>query len=107
MSHSQNFFSLSLTNQQKPFFVWSNVFECTTELGSTVRVGNEGEKAASFYHQLAAFFPYMFSNFYSVKNHKIANNSTTTKAIEKISTDFESLELWIFFDVFLTKFKNN
>jgi hypothetical protein len=34
----------------------------------------------------------MFCNFYLVKNHKIAKNSTTTKAREKISTDLESLE---------------
>jgi len=27
-----------------------------------------------------------------VKNHNIANNSTTTKAREKLSTDLESLE---------------
>jgi hypothetical protein len=30
--------------------------------------------------------------FYLVKNHKIANNSATTEAREKISTDLESLE---------------
>jgi hypothetical protein len=42
-----------------------------------------------------------------VKNHKIAKNSTTTIAIEKISTDFESLEFNEFFDVCLTKFKTN
>jgi hypothetical protein len=29
----------------------------------------------------------MFCNFYSVKNHKIANNSTTAKARENLSTD--------------------
>jgi hypothetical protein len=49
----------------------------------------------------------MFCNFYLVKNHKIAKNSTTTKAREKISTDLESLEFENFFDVGLTKFKNN
>jgi len=49
----------------------------------------------------------MFCNFYLVKNHKIAKNSTTTKAREKISTDLESLEFEKFFDVGLTKFKNN
>jgi hypothetical protein len=53
---------------------------------------------------LAALFPDMFCNFYLVKNHRIADNSTTTKAREKIRTDLESLE---FFDVCLTKFKNN
>jgi hypothetical protein len=42
-----------------------------------------------------------------VKNNKIAKNSTTTKAREKISTDLESLESYKIFDVCLTKFKNN
>jgi len=49
----------------------------------------------------------MFCNFYLVKNHKIAKNSTTTKAREKNSTDMESLEFKTFFDACLTKFKNN
>jgi hypothetical protein len=44
-----------------------------------------GESAASFCHHVAAWFPDMFCNFYLVKNHKIAKNSTTTKAREKIS----------------------
>jgi hypothetical protein len=49
--------------------------------------------------------PDMFCNFYIVKNHKIAKkNSATTKAREKISTDFE---FYKFFDVCLTKFENN
>jgi hypothetical protein len=41
---------------------------------------------------VAAWFPDMFCNFYFVKNHEIAKNSTTTEAIEKISSDLESLE---------------
>jgi hypothetical protein len=41
---------------------------------------------------MAAWFPDMFLNFYLVKNPKTAKNLTTTKAIEKISTDLESLE---------------
>ncbi len=44
---------------------------------------NEGKSAAGFCRQVAAWFPDMFSNFYLAKNHKIAKNSTTTKAIEK------------------------
>jgi hypothetical protein len=35
---------------------------------------------------------YVFFYFYLVKNNKIANNSTTTEAREKISIDLESLE---------------
>jgi hypothetical protein len=45
---------------------------------------NEGESVASFCCQVAAFFPDMFCGFYFLKNHKIAKNSTTTKAREKI-----------------------
>jgi hypothetical protein len=67
-------------------------------------LNNEGESAASFCHQLAALFPDMFCNFYAVKNQKIAKNSTTIKAREKISA---ALELIYFFGICLTKFKNN
>jgi len=41
-----------------------------------------------------------------VKIHKIAKNSTTTKAREKIITDYYPKNL-SFFGVYLTKFKNN
>ena len=51
-----------------------------------------GESAASFCCQVAALVPDMVCNFYLVKNHKIANNSTTIEAREKISTYLESLE---------------
>jgi hypothetical protein len=53
---------------------------------------NEGKSAASFCRQVAAWVPDMFCNFNLVKNHKIAKNSTTAKATEKISTDLKSLE---------------
>jgi hypothetical protein len=46
-------------------------------------VFNEGISAASFCLQVAALFPDMFCNFYFVKNHEIAKNSTATKAREK------------------------
>jgi hypothetical protein len=38
-----------------------------------------------FFGQAAAWFPDMFRNFYLVKNHKIADNSTNTAAGEKIT----------------------
>ncbi len=50
------------------------------------------KSAASLCHQVAALVPDMFCNFYSTKNLKIANNSATTEATEKISTYLESLE---------------
>jgi hypothetical protein len=34
----------------------------------------------------------MFSNFYLVKNHKIANNPTITEAGEKISADWKAIK---------------
>ncbi len=55
---------------------------------------------------MAAWFPVLYCNFYLVKNHKIAENSTTTKAREKISADLETLQFQKFFAVCLTKFKN-
>ncbi len=51
---------------------------------------NERKSPASFCCQVAAWFLDMFCNFYLVRNHKIAQNSTTTKAREKISADLES-----------------
>jgi hypothetical protein len=42
-----------------------------------------------------------------MKNHKIANNSATTKAQENICAGKESQEIWKNFDACLTKFKNN
>jgi hypothetical protein len=44
---------------------------------------NEGKSAASFCHQVAAWAPDIFCNFYLLKNHKIAKNSSTVK-LEKI-----------------------
>jgi hypothetical protein len=48
---------------------------------------NDGKSAASLCCQVAAWVPDMFRNFYIGKNHKIAKNSTATKAREKITTD--------------------
>jgi hypothetical protein len=67
---------------------------------------NEGKSAASFCLQVTARVPDMFCNFYLVKKSQNSQkNSTTTK--EKISTYLESLQLWEYFDVCLTKFKKN
>jgi hypothetical protein len=62
----------------------------------------EGKSAASFCHQVAAWVPDMFCNFYIAKNHQITKNSTTTKAREKISTYLETLEFLKNFDACLT-----
>jgi hypothetical protein len=63
------------------------------EMNVTKCYTNEGKSAASYCCQVAAWFPYMFCNFYLVKNHEIAKTSTTPKAREKMSTDLESSEL--------------
>jgi hypothetical protein len=47
----------------------------------------------------------MFCNFNFLENHKIDNNSTTTKLEKKASTDLDSLKFLINFDVCLPKFK--
>jgi hypothetical protein len=56
---------------------------------------------------VAALVPAMFCNFYLVKNHKIAHNSATTEAREKIGTHLESLEVYLKkIYVCLPKFEN-
>jgi hypothetical protein len=57
------------------------------ELNSSV----QDKSAARFCRQVAAWVTDMFCNFYFVKSHKIANDLATTEAVEKISTDLESL----------------
>jgi hypothetical protein len=58
---------------------------------------DDGKSAASFCRQVAAWFSDMFYNFYSAKNNKIAKNSTTAKAREKVSTYLESLYyVWLY-----------
>jgi hypothetical protein len=52
---------------------------------------------------VAAWFQDMFCNFYLVKNHKAVNNSATTEAREKLSTDLQSSECWETFDAYFLK----
>jgi hypothetical protein len=54
---------------------------------------NEGKSAVSFCRQVASWVKDMVRNFYLVKNHKIANNSTTTKAREKSKHRFGILRI--------------
>ncbi len=56
---------------------------------------------------MAAWALIMFCNLYLVKNHKTADNTTTTKATEKLSTDLESLDFLKTFDVRQTIFRNS
>jgi hypothetical protein len=52
---------------------------------------NQDKSAPSFCRQVTARVPDMFCDSFLVKNNKIANNSTTTKARDNISPDFEIL----------------
>jgi hypothetical protein len=57
------------------------------------------KSGASFCHQVAARVQVMLCDFYSMENHNIENNSTTTKAREKnrfgIIRILEFLYLWL------------
>jgi hypothetical protein len=66
-----------------------------------------GEISCQFLPKGSSMGLNIFCSFYFEKNHKIVINSTATKAREKISTDMESQEFCINFDVHLTKFKTN
>jgi hypothetical protein len=90
-----SYLQLLLSSSEFYFFT----FSVLSYIGS-----NKDKSAAKFCRHVAGWVSDMFCNFHLAKNHKIADNSTATKAREKISTDLESLE---FCDVFLTKFKNN
>ncbi len=68
--------------------------------------GNERKSATSFCHQVAVMVSDMFCNFYLLKNFKIANNSATTEAREKISRYLASSEFQKIFDPCLTNFEN-
>ncbi len=49
----------------------------------------------------------MFHNFYFVKNHEIAKNTTTVDDREKLSKNWEFLEFNNSFDVGYAEFKNS
>ncbi len=53
---------------------------------------------------MAAWFPDVFCKFYLVINHKIAKNSTTTKAKENKYVRFGIVRI---FWMYLTKLNNN
>jgi hypothetical protein len=62
------------------------------------QMGHEGKSAVSFCCLVATWVPHMFCNFYLVKNHKKADNSTT-KDREKYKHTLESSEFQKIFDV--------
>ncbi len=77
----QCFKSLLMTCMKSDLFVHVNkkcmfktVFKCKQEKS------NFDISAASFCCKVAALAPTMFCSFYLLKNHKLANNSTTTEA---------------------------
>jgi hypothetical protein len=62
-------------------------------IANICKLENEGISGASFCGQAAALVPDMFLQLLLSENHKIANNSATTEASEKICINLESLEL--------------
>ncbi len=85
---------------------WKTVLKNTSKVKNWYYIYfDQGISVASFCYQVPALIPDMFCNFYSVKNHKIATNSATTKAREKMSPHLESLEFyktfWGMFDQIL------
>ncbi len=52
------------------------VEESWKRAGASVFKANDGISAPSFYRQVAALVTDMFCNFYLVKNHKKANDSS-------------------------------
>jgi hypothetical protein len=85
-----------LNNNQKTSQKWIFLFLTITFKIQKVQNGKplmREQSAASFCCQgVAARFPGMFCNFYLVKSQKIAKNSATSKAREKLSTYLESFE---------------
>ncbi len=65
---------------------------------------NKAKSAAKYCHQLAAWVPDMFWNFYLLKSHSIANNSATTEAREKNKRTFGILKS--FRNVFMHVWQN-
>jgi hypothetical protein len=66
----------------------------------------QGKSAACFCHQVAAWVPDMFSNFYFMKNHNIAKTKQPLK-LEKNKHSFGILGILEFFDIYLTNVKIN
>ncbi len=72
---------------------WSNLETMTCRIEIKKQKCNiRLNPTATFCRQVATWAPDMFCNFYFLKNHKIANNSMTTKTRELKNIDFESLE---------------
>ncbi len=65
-----------------------------------------GDISCQFLPPGGSIGPRYILQLYLVKNHKIANNSATTEAREKISAHLESLEFYKTFDVCATKFES-
>ncbi len=69
---------------------------------------NQDKSAGTVCHYMAAWVSYIFCNFYLVKGHLIANDSSTTESRgKKTSTILESVEFLKFFEVCFIKFENN
>jgi hypothetical protein len=68
-------------------------------------VWNKDKSVASFSHQVAARIPDLFYNIYLMKNHNIANNSTTTEVKVKSEDIFGIIRIFENMEVCLARFK--
>ncbi len=80
-----------------------------TQRNNTGRAFYEVKSAAIFCHQVAAWVPDRFSNFYLVKSHKIANYSATTEARDKINMignrhNFRKILIYVWLNLKTIKF---
>jgi hypothetical protein len=76
------------TGYSRPRHFFLSPFESSKTADNHIK---KDKSAARFCCKVAAWFPDMDFNFYFVKNHKIAKNSTTTEDKEKISIALEPL----------------
>ncbi len=72
-----------------------------------ISIINQDKSTASLCSQVAAWFPDMFCDFQSIKNHRAAKNSSTTEAQEKICEDLKSVEFQKNLDTRWSQLNNN
>ncbi len=67
--------------------IWESIWAETGSWFIIIRISQLPVSATRWQHR-----SHMFCNFYLAKNHKIANNSTSTEAEKKISADLKSIK---------------
>ncbi len=82
---------VKLTPRWRILDIYGSIFSAAS---NTQTEKTRDKSAARLCHQVAAWVPVMFCNFYLARNHKIADSQQPAEAREKISTDWESLDLF-------------